>query len=132
VEAVDLKRGEWRLVRGLSKDGVVDQFAEIEDLTVQVRRKTGAAVSFTRSSEVRKRVLRRAAGKCEYCGSDGFVTTSGKVYLETHHLVPLSEDGPDSTANVVALCPSHHREAHLGIRRDELRKVLRDKAKMRR
>ena len=49
---------------------------------------------------------------------------NGKVYLETHHVVPLHEKGPDSVSNVVALCPNHHREAHHGKNRAQIREQL--------
>jgi 5-methylcytosine-specific restriction protein A len=45
----------------------------------------------------------------------------GKVFLETHHVIPLSEGGGDTEGNVVALCPNHHREAHHGANRDRMR-----------
>lgn len=48
----------------------------------------------------------------------------GKIYLETHHIVPLSEDGLDTEKNVAALCPNHHREAHHGVIKTEMRKKL--------
>jgi hypothetical protein len=71
-------------------------------------------VRFARDGKVRATVLRRANGKCEYCGSRGFKTESGIPYLETHHIIMLSEQGPDKEGNVIALCANHHREAHFG------------------
>lgn len=73
-----------------------------------------------RSAVARVRVLLRAKGVCELCGEPGFVTAAGSVYLETHHVVPLSLDGPDHESNVVALCPNDHRRAHFGSDRDTL------------
>lgn len=73
-----------------------------------------------RSAVVRERVLLRAKGVCELCREPGFVTAAGSVYLETHHVVPLSLDGPDHESNVVALCPNDHRRAHFGSDRDAL------------
>lgn len=73
---------------------------------------------------VRKNALIRANGKCEWCGESGFVMADGKIYLETHHIVPLSEDGLDTEKNVAALCPNHHREAHHGVIKTEMRKKL--------
>ena len=35
--------------------------------------------------------------------------------LEIHHVVPWSEGGPADTANLVALCPYHHRLYHRGL-----------------
>lgn len=86
----------------------VDQFSAPE-IAARRERKVDA---FVRSPEVRRRVLRRAAGRCEYCGGEGFLTSAGQVYLETHHVVPLAEGGPDMASNVVALCPDDHRRAH--------------------
>jgi 5-methylcytosine-specific restriction endonuclease McrA len=51
--------------------------------------------------------------KCqiEDCGFT-FEQKNGNLYSEGHHLVPLSEDGPQSYSNVVILCPNHHRMFH--------------------
>ena len=83
-------------------------------------RRESAGTSFSRSAEVRRAALARAAGVCECCGCAGFKTASGGVYLETHHVVPLAEDGPDVEWNVVAICPNDHRRAHHGEDRDVL------------
>jgi 5-methylcytosine-specific restriction protein A len=50
--------------------------------------------------------------------------TGGEIYLETHHVVPLSEKGADHERNVAALCPNDHREAHHGERREAIRSLL--------
>lgn len=99
------------------KGRYVDQFS------VQARReKTQWVVN--RSATIRRNVLERAAGHCEYCGRAGFLMPSGQVYLETHHVVPLCEDGPDQECNVVALCPEDHRRAHFGEDASEIRDAL--------
>lgn len=60
--------------------------------------------------------LARANNRCEVDGCDAslFMTKSGLSYLEVHHLTPLGRGGRDVIENVAAVCPSHHREAHLG------------------
>jgi 5-methylcytosine-specific restriction endonuclease McrA len=72
--------------------------------------------SYARDKKVRDAVLRRAEGRCEFCGKPGFMTRSGKRYLETHHVIFLANDGADNLTNVIALCPNDHREAHFGKR----------------
>ena len=52
------------------------------------------------------------------------MTTSEQIYLETHHIVPLSEDGSDIVQNVAALCANHHREAHHGAARANIKASL--------
>ena len=91
-----------------------DQFSALE-------RREQTAWVVLRSAVTRRNVLERAAGHCEYCGRPGFLMASGQVYLETHHIVPLCEGGPDSEANVVALCPEDHRRAHFGANAGEIR-----------
>ena len=97
----------------------VDQFS-IED----PQKRKAPSSSYVRSAEVRRKVLQRAAGICECCGAQGFVTSSGEIFLETHHVLSLSEGGPDHACNVVAICPNDHRRAHYGIDRLDLRRQL--------
>lgn len=73
------------------------------------------ALAFKRDRMVRDYVVRRAKGKCEYCGTQGFLMPNGKRYIEAHHIVGLGNNGPDTVGNVIGLCPSHHREAHFGL-----------------
>jgi len=79
---------------------------------------------FMRRANVRRHALNRSQGRCEYCGQRGFGMGSGKIYLETHHIIPLYENGEDSSENVIALCPNHHREAHYGEKGDEMRNEM--------
>lgn len=76
--------------------------------------------SYVRDNNVRLQVLQRSKGVCEFCGEKGFPKVDGKPFLETHHVIALSEQGPDKTDNVIALCPNDHRRAHFGIDWKEL------------
>ena len=91
----------------------VDQFG-LQALPEQ-RGATGTV--WLRSAQVREAVLVRAGGCCEACGTPGFQMPSGAVYLETHHVIPLSEGGPDAVWNVVAVCANDHRVAHFSVAR---------------
>lgn len=77
-----------------------------------------------RSSEVRQNVLRRAKGICEYCGTPGFQMVNGAVYLETHHVIPLANEGPDVEWNMIAICPNDHRRAHYALERESITKEM--------
>lgn len=77
--------------------------------------------SYVRDDRVRKAVLKRSNGQCEYGASQAsqdrcitFLKRDGTPYLETHHVIELSEQGRDKETNVIALCANHHREAHFG------------------
>lgn len=103
--------GAFLLVRGVARETTppfVDQFS----LPAGPIRREAVTTSYVRSAEVRQAVLARAKGRCELCGETGFVTASGSVYLETHHVDSLGNGGPDTEWNVVALCANDHRRAH--------------------
>jgi 5-methylcytosine-specific restriction protein A len=124
VAAYDRETGECGLVRGRPPTEFADQFSADEDDPPEKRLVSGE--SFVRNSTVRRNVLVRANGVCESCGKVGFLMGDGRVYLETHHIVPLAENGRDTEQNVIALCPNEHREAHSGAKKIELRQLFAD------
>jgi 5-methylcytosine-specific restriction endonuclease McrA len=77
---------------------------------------------FHRDLAIRQFVKARAAGRCEYCDESGFLLPDGTRYVETHHIIALANNGPDTLKNVIALCPKHHREAHFGAKAVALEK----------
>jgi len=116
--------GACVLVRSLSDAPKVDQFDLESRESSSPDRVLTQSMVFVRDARVRAAVLDRAAGRCEYCGTAGFTTVVGQVFLETHHVIPLSEGGLDSPSNVAAVCPNHHREAHFGISAPVIRDFL--------
>lgn len=121
--------GAVRLVRNVPReigdDGKVEDkgtsYVDQFDLSAPSRGQAPLTGAFIRRPEVRRAVLIRSAGRCELCGQSGFETRSGVLYLETHHVIPLSENGLDHPSNVVALCADDHRRAHFGINAEKIR-----------
>ena len=118
IVSYDRDTGDCCLKRGIPPGQVIDQFT-LDSENATERRQT-IVESFVRSPEVRARVLTRSGGRCESCNASGFLLPDGRRFLETHHIIPLSEDGPDIDANVIAICPNEHREAHYGKRAADL------------
>lgn len=52
-----------------------------------------------------KKILKRANCKCKICGYD-------RATCDIHHIVAKSKGGPDSTDNLIIVCPNCHREIH--------------------
>ncbi len=82
---------------------------------------------FQRDMRVRTEVMKRAKGRCEFCGMEGFLCPDGSRYLECHHIIRLADQGPDTAGNVIALCSEHHREAPFGERADWLEERMKEK-----
>ncbi len=121
VAAYDWTTGDLRLQRGSVPEAFVDQHdLRALALNPETRTREISGSVYLRSSDVRRQVLTRADGQCEYCDKPGFRMTNGSVFLETHHIVPLHQGGLDVPLNVIGLCPNHHREAHYGERSSEL------------
>lgn len=115
------RTGQYTLLRD-SRPRVIDQFAI--DKAKETERRDIMQRRIIRDPDVRRRVLAVSDGKCEWCGQPGFKMQNDDVYLETHHIVPLSENGEDREENIAVLCPNHHREAHHGKNRTQMRKKL--------
>ena len=106
--------GQFVLRRGAEASLYVDQFSLPQPPDGRSGKRDVTVSVHDRDPEVRRFSLARAKGKCQLCGSPGFHLPDGRAFLETHHVIPLAENGADSASNVVALCPNHHREAHYG------------------
>lgn len=127
IASYDEATGNCRLVRGLELPRFVDQFSIQEMEASETKRRDRTGTEPIRNPEVKQRALDRAQGKCEFCGEMGFITVSGQMYLESHHIIPFSEGGQDIDGNVAALCPNHHRQAHHGANKDIIRETLQRK-----
>ncbi|RIJ17142.1 HNH endonuclease [Henriciella mobilis] len=115
ITSYDFATGENTIARGITTDKFVDQFSIDQIDKGSPDRRDVTTSAFVRDPQVRRDCLRRAQGRCENCGSQGFKTPSGALYLETHHIQPLAEGGADTLSNVIALCPNDHRRAHYGL-----------------
>lgn len=97
-----------------SENSGIEDFdqSEIGNESPEYRIRTSG--SYIRDDRVRRSVLKRANGLCEYKGCQPFIGRKGKPYLEAHHVISLCAEGVDKPENVIALCANHHREAHFG------------------
>lgn len=90
------------------------------------RREVATGTIFVRDPRVVAFTQKRANGTCELCSQAApFLKPDGTPYLETHHILPLAEGGPDTVNNCAAVCPNCHRALHSA----DNRKHLADKLK---
>jgi len=76
--------------------------------------KTVVTNAYKRNPAVAAEAKRLANGICQLCGKPApFTTKKDEPYLETHHIVWLSEGGEDTVKNTAALCPNCHRRVHI-------------------
>lgn len=124
VREYDERTGAFVLVRGAGDHRYADQFDTQIGEPEAPERREASSFAFMRNPAVRRAALLRARGKCEFCREAGFRMHNGKIYLETHHIVPLGEGGLDILDNVIALCPNDHRRAHFDEDREALREEM--------
>lgn len=103
-------------------DSIIDYYdSDVSDKPVEERIKDGVPY-LPRNERARQIALAQSGNVCAIpnCKHELFVSRGGKVYLEAHHLIPISsyKDFPginiDVPENIVCLCPSCHREIHHG------------------
>jgi HNH endonuclease len=82
-----------------------------------------SGVVYQRNADVIAEVLEQANGICHGCKQRAPFSrrSDATPYLEVHHRVPLAEDGDDTVANAIALCPNCHRRFHFGDWADQPR-----------
>jgi 5-methylcytosine-specific restriction enzyme A len=81
--------------------------------------------AYMRSPEVVAYIIQESNGFCEACFQPApFFNSSDMPYLEVHHIIPLSEGGPDTPENCVALCPNCHRAMHYAKNNQEIKLKL--------
>ncbi len=87
---------------------------------------TRPIAEYQRDQWVVRLVLERAKGVCESCEEPAPFNrrSGGEPYLEVHHVVPLSEDGPDTVDNAVGICPNCHARCHQGEDHREFNEAL--------
>lgn len=101
-----------RQARRLSLDQVKQKAEENQSTKVGVR--SVKVTNYIRDQYVSEYAKRIANGRCQLCGEMApFLDEHNKPYLETHHIIWLSEGGPDTIGNTVALCPNCHRKMHV-------------------
>lgn len=77
---------------------------------------------FKRDPHVVAYILKLANGHCEACKQQApFQTSSGRPFLEVHHLKNLADGGSDRVSNAIAVCPNCHRAIHYSENSDQLR-----------
>ena len=82
---------------------------------------TTSTTSFERCPEVKAWVMSNSKGICENCESPApFVTSSGRFFLEVHHVRAMADGGSDRVENAVAICPNCHRGFHHSRDKDKM------------
>lgn len=80
--------------------------------------------AFVRDPKVHAAVVVLSGGHCDACGDIGYELDDGSLFLEVHHVLPLSEGGPDVVSNAVAVCETCHGKLHKWKEREGLHKKL--------
>ena len=115
LEAVSERVEAEPAPRGGSLDELRQQALAAAAQPVQLAAQSTRNV-YQRSRDIRTYVLARAKGNCEGCGAPApFIRIDGTPYLEPHHLLRLSDGGPDHPGHVIALCPNCHRRVHVEV-----------------
>ena len=81
---------------------------------IKPRKKDVTITQIYRDPYISTYAKKRAKGICQLCNQPApFNSKDGTPYLESHHIIWLSEGGSDSIDNIVALCPNCHKKIHI-------------------
>jgi 5-methylcytosine-specific restriction protein A len=81
--------------------------------------------TYVRDVYIAEASKRKANGICQLCEKPApFNDKNGNPYLESHHIIWLSEGGSDELSNTVALCPNCHKKMHIVNGEMDVQKLL--------
>ncbi len=63
-------------------------------------------------ASLRHQIVLRDRNQCTYLHPQNRERCSQKRWLDTHHIIPVSQGGEDSVENLTTLCQSHHSLIH--------------------
>jgi 5-methylcytosine-specific restriction enzyme A len=91
--------------------GVARLIQKEEPGIAEERRKYLYGPSVSKNPQLSAELQGMYEGKCQLCLWDPRASY-GDLICEAHHIVWLSRGGDDALANLVLLCPNHHRAVH--------------------
>lgn len=105
----ELQEKEENEAKGLSDSQLFEKAKEYGSSKSKGRISTTS--SYVRNTYIAEASKRRANGLCQLCGQPApFKDKNGNPYLESHHIIWLSEGGADTLENTAALCPNCHKK----------------------
>ena len=66
---------------------------------------------FKRNRNIVEQLKELYQNKCQICQFT-FKKDNGENYSETHHLIPLGQNGEDDIKNLIVVCPNCHKKLH--------------------
>ena len=116
IDIYDLNQQFANQIQKSQRDSVEARQRRLRSASKRPQRVAKMVKFFQRNPDVVAEVLFRAKGVCGNCRNRAPFSrrSDGSPYLEVHHKTPLAEDGDDTVANAIALCPNCHRHSHFG------------------
>jgi len=101
---------------------------ELEERVKYAKKRVGrrevGTTAYERNADVAELAKRRVKGICQLCEEPApFKTKKDEPFLESHHIVWLSEGGEDTIENSTALCPNCHRKMHILNLKSDINKL---------
>ena len=87
---------------------------ELPDGSQTTRRRETIREEVIRDESLVREIKSMYDDRCQICGEKRRQEEKNG-YSEVHHLMPLGNDGPDISENVVVVCPNHHVDFENGM-----------------
>ena len=124
VDKEDLENSEKIKEKKAQKLSKEELKGKLKNVNPKVTSKEVKTIYRERNPLVAEYTKKRSKGICDLCGKEApFKDKNGNPYLESHHVITLSEGGPDAIYNTVSICPNCHRKIHVLKRKEDIKKL---------
>ena len=95
-------------IKGLPKEKNNEAIVKIDEIKGNPKRNSTLVERLKRNNALVALMKQKYNFKCQFCGFN-FKKYDGSYYVEVAHIIPLSKGGPDTSKNMLVLCPNHHK-----------------------
>lgn len=92
-------------------DNILEKYSET--MSKETSRDQRLVLQIKRNKTISKILKVKYNYKCQICNIQ-IRTKVGGYYIESAHIIPLSNDGEDTPDNMIVVCPNHHKMIDYG------------------
>lgn len=107
---LEINAGDDALPADISED-VIESILNAKDPDASIRIKTGNNKVRVYKTSIIKQMKKLYNGQCQLCGCRPFERFDADI-CEAHHIDYFSSSKNNDAANIIVLCPNHHRLIH--------------------
>ena len=108
------KRSNELIIESVSEQEIEQKLNIFESSDTEIKPQKTTTTVLPRNPEIARLKKQQQGHICQICEIPTFKTKNGFYYTESHHIIPVSLNGPDKPSNILIVCANCHRKFDSG------------------